>query len=221
MFRESEIGAGRAFLLVVGLVAWSCSVEAGLPGIEGTKYFRNTHYYVVSEKKYEGDVRTVDVRSKDGAVLARVSSRFKSAMDIEGTGKLMDGRILNFSSVVDGEIRYAVSRHEWGRGVGDCPLLPFRTIAVDRNEVPLGSKVLISETRGMQLPDGSVHDGIWRAEDVGGAIKRDRVDLFVGEESGGRVLRAAGITHLKPLSIQILSDPEPNNCTQQTPSFEE
>jgi hypothetical protein len=221
MFREREMGVVKAFLLMGGLVACVSSADASLPVTEETQFFRNTHYYVVSEKKYEAEARTADVRSKEGALLARVSSRFKSAMDIEGTGRLMDGRVLNFSSVVDGEIRYAVSRHEWGRGVGDCPLLPFRTVAVDRNEVPLGSKVLISETRGMRLPDGTVHDGIWRAEDVGGAIKRDRVDLFVGEESGGRVLRAAGITHLKPLSIQILSDPEPNNCTQQTPSFEE
>lgn len=75
--------------------------------------------------------------------------------------------------------------HTGARGVGvrdslGCTVAPMRTLAVDPKVVPRRTLVFIKETVGMPLPDGGVHDGIWYASDVGGAIKGSRIDLFTG-----------------------------------------
>jgi len=178
--------------------------------------FRNTYYYLVIEAdfaKYEIDNV---LRNKQGDVIANVSTRFKKALDLEGSGKLIDGRVVNYDAVVNKEIRYRFTSAAWGLGVGTCELVPFHTIAVDPKQIPVGSVVRIEETVGMSLPDGSTHDGIWRAEDVGGAIKKDRVDLFTGTGRDGAIyLSKAGIYHLRPLTIRVLSRPAPDSCVFQ------
>jgi len=181
--------------------------------------FRNTFYYLAPEIDYEEYLpQNTPVRTLEGALLALVSKTYKRAMDIEGTGRLRDGRVINYAGVVEGEIRYAETIHPFGRGVGNCPLTPLRSVAVDRGFIELGSVVYIQETDGKRLPDGTLHDGLWRADDVGGAIKRDRIDLFVGNgKRSGAILAEWGITHLKPLTLRMVSRPPEKNCTQETP----
>lgn len=50
------------------------------------------------------------------------------------------------------------------------------TIAVDPKKIPLGSKVLL-------IFDAPYEDfsGVYTARDVGGAIKGNRIDLFMGD----------------------------------------
>lgn len=66
------------------------------------------------------------------------------------------------------------------------PLTPFRTIAVDPNVIPLGSVVFIGELRGAAFQrDGQIliHDGFLIADDFGGAVEGNHIDLFTtGEE---------------------------------------
>ena len=180
---------------------------------------RNTYYYLVPESDFEQYLpQDVPIRTLDGTVLALVSRSFRRAMDMEGTGRLRDGRVVNYAGVIDHEIRYAETIHPWGRGVGNCPLVPYHTIAVDRTRIPLGTVVYIDETAGKLLPDGSFHDGIWRAEDVGGAIQKDRVNLFTGDgQRSGDLLGQWGISHLQALTIRLVSKPAETNCTQETP----
>ena len=71
------------------------------------------------------------------------------------------------------------------RGVGSrdslgCQVTPMRTLAVDPSIIPRRSIVFIAETVGLILPDGSKHDGLWYASDIGGAIKGSKVDLYTG-----------------------------------------
>lgn len=167
--------------------------------------FRNTNYYVVLETDYINDPTDTPILDMKGREIIRVSHRFKAAMDIEGTGKLKDDRVLNYAGRIQGEIRYLFSPHPWGIGVGTCELIPFHSIAVDPEVVPLGATILIAETKGMILPDGSAHDGLWQAEDVGGAIKKDRVDLFIGIRKNNAVLSQAKIENMSPLHMQIVS----------------
>jgi 3D (Asp-Asp-Asp) domain-containing protein len=181
----------------------------------GDGSYRNTYYYVVLESLYAGQRKTERVISMDGTLLAMVSPRFKAAMDIEGTGRLEDGRVLNYVGRRDGEIRYAFVRAPFGRGVGSCQLVPFHTVAVDPDRIPLGSVVKIEETVGMVLPDGTKHDGIWRAEDIGGAIREARIDLFVGDGNRGDVLEAHGIRNLMPLTVTVVSGPGEKSCVYE------
>ena len=53
-----------------------------------------------------------------------------------------------------------------------------RAIAVDPNVIPIGSKVRISFTDDNMKR----YDGVYTAVDTGGAIKGNRIDLYVGED---------------------------------------
>jgi 3D (Asp-Asp-Asp) domain-containing protein len=166
----------------------------------------------VLESIYDGLPKTEKILSMSDDVLAEVSPEFKRAVDIEGTGRLSDGRIINYAGRKNKETRYLVTKAPYGLGVGKCRLKPFRSVAVDPTVVALGSLVRIQETVGMRLPGGRRHDGLWRAIDIGGAIKRDRIDLFVGDGDRGDVLRAAGITNLMPLTVEIVEPPAADSC---------
>jgi len=89
-------------------------------------------------------------------------------------------------SVIKGtnSARFKASRGPYGEGTNGFILIPFRTIAVDRTFIPIGSVVYISEARGKTfvLPSGGnvTHDGYFFAADVGGAIKDNHIDVFLG-----------------------------------------
>lgn len=53
------------------------------------------------------------------------------------------------------------------------------TIAVDPSVIPLGSRVRVM----FDEPDMEKYNGIYTAEDTGGAIRGRRIDLFMGEDS--------------------------------------
>ncbi|MCM2279552.1 MAG: 3D domain-containing protein [Oligoflexia bacterium] len=177
--------------------------------------FRNTYYYIALEEDFRNLPINDTIRDLQDRVIARVSARFKKSLALEGTGKLLDGRVVNFAGRKNGETRYRVTSNPFGDGVGTCALLPFHTVAVDPTRIPLGSLVQIDETVGMLLPDGSRHDGLWRAEDVGGAIKKDRIDLFIGASSDSGILDRQGITHLQALTVRLVEAPRPDSCAQR------
>lgn len=80
--------------------------------------------------------------------------------------------------------RFSKVAAPFGTGGKGWWLVPFRSIAVDRKVVPLGTVVYIPSARGQQvvLPDGRAwqHDGYFLAADTGGAIKTNHIDLFTG-----------------------------------------
>ncbi|MEK6577649.1 MAG: 3D domain-containing protein, partial [Bdellovibrionota bacterium] len=177
--------------------------------------FRNTYYYMALESDFPDQAGTHDLIDLKDIVLATVSSRYKKALDMEGTGRLRDGRVVNFAGKLNGVIRYHVTDFPFGHGVGSCELIPFHSIAVDKNRIPLGSVVQIDESIGMHLPDGSKHDGLWRAEDIGGAIQNDHIDLFVGAGNQGHVLVKAGITEKIRLTVRLITPPQADSCVDK------
>lgn len=72
----------------------------------------------------------------------------------------------------------------YGDGVKNYRLLPYRTVAVDPAVIPYGTVIYIPQVRGdtILLPDGkkTVHDGYFFAGDVGGAIRKNHIDVFTG-----------------------------------------
>jgi 3D (Asp-Asp-Asp) domain-containing protein len=177
-------------------------------------YLRNTHYYTLFEEDYSG-AKTEEVLSKDGNLIARVTPKYFSHLVIEGSGKLADGRVINWAGEVNGKPRFYVTPSPWGIGTRNCKLEPFRSVAVDRRVIPLGTLIYIDETKGMFLPNGKIHDGYWRAEDTGGAILRDRVDLFIGRKRWNSALSQQGIGHLQPLTVRIVQLPNAENCASR------
>ncbi|HSN26551.1 MAG TPA: 3D domain-containing protein [Kofleriaceae bacterium] len=135
------------------------------------------------------------------SAIADVSPEFASQLQLQGTGKLHDGRVLN----VAGRCKcghspcFNVTPTQWGTAGTGKPLQPFRTVAVDPKVVKLGSLLYVPLLEGRTMPGrppwgGYVHDGCVVADDVGGGIDGNQLDLFVGRKayflgmsgSGGR-----------------------------------
>lgn len=148
-------------------------------------------YWVAIEAK-DGLPRDKDVKDMNGNVLYKMSQKNYKSLHLEGTGKLLNGKIINWAGKVklpDGTEEY---RYRWcgknapyGYGFEDRILIPFRTIAVDPSVVPLDSLVFIPAARGAVLPDGTLHDGYFHALDIGSAIINRRIDVFTayGDQS--------------------------------------
>ena len=93
--------------------------------------------------------------------------------------------------------------HAGARGVGvfdslGCKVVAMRTAAVDVALIPKRTLLFIKETVGLQMPDGSIHDGYWYASDTGGAIKGPKIDLFTG-------MSARSMGAMRPLNLSQLT----------------
>jgi len=118
-----------------------------------------------------------------------VTKDFASELELQGTGKLADGRVLN----IEGHCRcehspcFKVTESQWGTAGTGRPLQPFRTVAVDPKVVKLGTLLYVPLLEGRTMPGrppwgGFVHDGCVVADDTGGGIDGNQLDLFVGRK---------------------------------------
>jgi 3D (Asp-Asp-Asp) domain-containing protein len=151
-------------------------------------------------------VQTMTLYSKKGCKpIAVVERSFGKNLDLQGTGKLADGRIVNTA----GRCRcphspcYAEVNDVWALGpVG--PLTPFRSVAIDTRLVKLGTMLYLPELDGMRMPGkrpwgGYVHDGCVVAQDRGGGIRGRELDFFVGKKAYSQGLYRR--TRLKKVTV--------------------
>jgi len=121
--------------------------------------------------------------------ITEVTKDFAAALRLQGTGKLKDGRVLN----IWGQCRcehtpcFKVTKSQWGTAGTGRPLQPFRTVAVDPKVVKLGTLLYVPLLEGRTMPGrspwgGFVHDGCVVADDTGGGIDGNQLDLFVGRK---------------------------------------
>jgi 3D (Asp-Asp-Asp) domain-containing protein len=167
---------------------------------QGTYYGQvyNTYYYLASESDYSGAANTVlnDVNCNP---IATVPAAYSDAACIEGSGRLKDGRVVNYAAtcscgrpcptggIVCWKALNPVTQ-PWGQGAFSNALVPMHSIAVDRNEFALKTVIYLPAFDGVQVPAlGGVaaftHDGCFRADDVGGAIIGNHIDIFTGPKS--------------------------------------
>jgi len=134
--------------------------------------------------------------------IAEVSKEFASQLAIQGTGKLHDGRVVN----IWGACRchhtpcFQVTQAQWGTAGSGRALQPFRTVAVDPKIVKLGSLLYVPLLEGRTMPGrepwgGYIHDGCVIADDTGGHIAGNRIDLFVGRKAYFLGLSGSGGSH--------------------------
>lgn len=173
--------------------------------------FLDTYYFNVMEENYPGK-QTVPVKGPGGKIIAKVTPGFWEHLSVEGTGILRNGKVLNWSEKLNCFVYV-----EAPMANGTCKLEAFRTVASDPKVIPPGTIIKIDETVGLKLPDGTVHDGIWRVEDSGGDVRNGHLDLYVGNsEANGDVLRNAGI-HLKPLTVRYMGTEKDSCATRKQP----
>jgi len=167
---------------------------------QGTYYGQvyNTYYYLASETDYSGAANTV-LNDANCNPIATVPAAYSDAACIEGSGRLKDGRVVNYEAscscgrpcptggIVCWKALNPVTQ-PWGQGAFSNALVPMHSIAVDRNEFALKTVLYLPAFDGMQVPaTGGVaaftHDGCFRADDVGGAINGNHIDIFAGPKS--------------------------------------
>lgn len=175
---------------------------------------RVTYYWLVDESdsayRPSSEVAIQDVR---GRVIARTSRKFRKHLLLEGSGKLRDGRVINYQRHVRGDARFRVTRHEYGAAYGKCSLEPYRTIAVDPKYVKLGTRVYIPQFDGTKLPDGTVHDGIFMAHDRSASVRGAHIDIFTKAGSrSARPFTARGYPTGARVTLYRVAGPDPKGC---------
>lgn len=200
---EQPLGAGSWRLIVdtfhagadlAGAYVLTVTASEPAPSTLGTMW--NTYYYLANEDDHTGE-RDTPIYDASCREVARVRQGFHDSVCIEGSGRLSDGRVINYASTCTsscpaartcGSASYRVCYSEldatlypWGRGAGGRALVPDRSMAVDRDFVALGTWVYFEELDGAIPPgEATPHDGCLRADDVGGAIVGNHFDFFSG-----------------------------------------
>jgi 3D (Asp-Asp-Asp) domain-containing protein len=145
------------------------------------------------------DIETVTVyEPKSCEPIADVSRDFAYQLQLQGTGKLRDGRVLNIwgQCACPAKPCFKVTENQWGTAGTGKPLQPFRTVAVDPKLIKLGSLLYVPLLEGRTMPGrapfgGFIHDGCVVADDTGGGIDGHQLDLFVGKKAYYTGLRSA------------------------------
>lgn len=118
---------------------------------------------------------------------------------VEGAVR-MDGRVYTFAGIGPRKltdckpywptmtqapyVRFEPSDTPYGEGVDDYALVPYRTVAVDESQIPIGTVLYIPNARGclLTLADGAHvrHDGYFFAGDDGYGVHGNHIDVFLG-----------------------------------------
>ncbi|HET6585884.1 MAG TPA: 3D domain-containing protein [Nannocystaceae bacterium] len=201
--------------------------DTGQPGpLLGS--FQMTYYWVTSEGSFTG-AKDTSFYTTQCTKIATVPRKFWDALKLEGTGKLADGRMVNYAGSCNCSrspcFEVLDDDHPWGKGVQQRALAPFRSIAVDPDRIAYGDWVYIEALDGLQMPGDApwgdfVHDGCMRADDTGSAIVGKHIDFFAAEKAHYQVLvndiddhvdvRAAG-TRCPVLTDDPGDDEEPDD----------
>lgn len=155
-----------------------------------------TYYYLAREADYAAGPPNETLVDANCKAIATVSKKFYDALCIEGSGKLKDGRVINYykscscaaKCAYGSRICYKVldaKKFPWGMGASQNALVPLRSWAVDKGVIPLGTVLYAPAWDGAPIPKqdglgGFTHDGCFRADDVGGGIKGFHYDFFAG-----------------------------------------
>jgi hypothetical protein len=139
--------------------------------------------WIAEEAEFTGTKDTA-LATCDGTTIVTVSQPFALAARERGTGRLTDGRMINLSYCECGDgfdcFVELDDTFPWGMGSRNNPLALFVSISANEDDIPFGKVVYCPELAGLALPDGGVHDGCLRTDDVPSGPKSSQIDWFVG-----------------------------------------
>ena len=83
-------------------------------------------------------------------------------------------------------------------------LTELRSVAVDPTVIPIGSRLYIKDAADIPLGDSLMHDGIFAANDVGSAIKGNRIDVYLGLKSNMDLFRSTAMCRSGDVEVYLL-----------------
>lgn len=170
-------------------------------------------FYWVSIEPNDGANRDKKLLDVNGKFISNVSGNYLKKLSMEGTGLLLDGRVVNYHlrvTLPDGsrEIRWRVCDPKiapYGYGIDEIPLVAFKSTAVDPKVVKIGSKLYIPDAIGAVLPDGTIHDGYFTAVDIGDLIQNKKIDIFTSFGDQSRVFESIGLSTGKMTDVYLVN----------------
>jgi hypothetical protein len=122
--------------------------------------------------------KTKSLVTSDGATIALVSDETYDKFQMEGTGLLSSGVMVNLGSSKDTFVKLDRSSSPYGLGSeSHISLEPW--VSVASNDLDLGTTLYIKELDGVSLPHGKTHNGCVRVDDVGWGLDSCQIDFFV------------------------------------------
>ncbi|CAO3691335.1 unnamed protein product [Rhizopus stolonifer] len=121
--------------------------------------------------------KTKKLKTTKGKTIAKVSKSTYEKFQMEGTGLLKNGIMVNLD---EGESTFLkVNRKKTPYGLGgdnDNKLVPW--VSVASNDLKIGTKLYIKQLDGVKLPDGKRHNGCVRVDDDGWSFGGCQLDFF-------------------------------------------
>ena len=128
---------------------------------------RVTYYWVAYEGDYLCTVADTDLGTCSGDVIATVCPEFAEAARLEGTARLVDGRMINIGACscaggFDCFIVLDTDLYPWGMGNRSNPLVPFVSVATDTDVIVSGTILYSPEIDGVALPEEMFYRGYFQ-----------------------------------------------------------
>lgn len=134
--------------------------------------------------------KTKKLKTKSGKVIAKVSKATYEKFQMEGTGLLEDGDMVNLDDGKDEFMKVNRKKDPYGIGSDDdIKLDPWVSVAA--NDLDAGTTLYIKQLDGTKLPDGKIHNGCVRVDDEGWSFEDCQLDFFVLQYSAYKQLDKA------------------------------
>jgi 3D (Asp-Asp-Asp) domain-containing protein len=157
------------------------SVEGGIPLLNSDE--KETGFYLDSCRWCNAVIEgTVIFETDSGNVVMNYAGRSENIQhDCRSCPELKNYAGFEKS----GKVLFTESM-DFGQGVEDYYLVPYRSIATDPDVIPHGTVIHIPEAVGTVIEykgERYAHDGYFFAADAGSAIKGNHIDVFIGTET--------------------------------------
>ncbi|CAO3595797.1 unnamed protein product [Absidia cylindrospora] len=150
--------------------------------------------------------KTKTLKTKKGKTIAKVSKTTYEKFQMEGTGLLENGIMVNLDSGKNTFVKVDRSKNPYGLGSDDDNSLePW--VSVASNDMKIGTTLYIKELDGLKLPDGKKHNGCVRVDDEGWSFDGCQLDFYVLQYSAYNVLDGKIPNHVtvKQKKCKVLS----------------
>jgi|SaaInlStandDraft_7_1057024.scaffolds.fasta_scaffold90612_2 3D (Asp-Asp-Asp) domain-containing protein len=172
-------------------------------------YAKITYYWTASFNNVYCDDDEYALKNVKQETIAKVPTQYAAVLWTEGAGFLADGRLVNLVNCENFEEAtfMVVDQNKFPCGLSSTgtPLVPLKTVAVDKTVIPLGSSVYIPNFRGLNHK-GETHDGCFIATDTGHSCKGKHIDIFVNKKESYLEIEKNADTYGKDVEVIINSD---------------